>query len=79
VSTARIAVTTASSLRSVWGPRLLGGEGFGGRAPAAYTLERATCQTCAIMVSGYRRPVAGLTVRLIAGTSSTRPRAPFFR
>ena len=66
-------------LSRVFGPRFPGAVGGAGAVGPAYTLERAMRHIRQIIVSGYRRWVLGLTAALIAGISSTRPRAPFFR
>ena len=73
-STARMAVTISLSLTGVFGPRfawMTGAPGAG--ANVRYTVDRGTRKTAQIMVSGYRRPVPGLTAHLIADASSTRP------
>jgi hypothetical protein len=61
-------------LTAVFGPRfalMMGATGPG--AIATYTVERGTRRAAQIIVSGYRRPVPGLTAPLIAAASSTRP------
>ncbi len=57
----------------VFGPRFPGAPAGLDGACAAYTLDRGTRNTWQISVSGYRRPVPGLTCALIPCASSTRP------
>ena len=67
-------MTISLSLTAVLGPRFARRRDATGAAVSArYTVDRGTRNTAQIMVSGYRRPVPGLTARLIAAASSTRP------
>jgi hypothetical protein len=64
----------SASLTVVFGPRFALMTGATGPGAIAWqTVERDTRQTAQIIVSGYGRPVPGLTAPLIAAASSTRP------
>ena len=68
-----MATTRSASLVPVVGPRFATGCDGDVLRVLAYTVERGTRQTPQIIVSGYRRPVPGLTAVFIVTASSTRP------